>query len=104
MKWGEFPVGDLPTWCARYNVEFHAVRAAVTDSHGNELIAVTNIPDKTYHDLPTPSLLIIPKDTILSVQSVEQYANQDRIFRQLLDAIGYQVSMNPATVKLRSFL
>ncbi|KAI0973984.1 hypothetical protein F4678DRAFT_458772 [Xylaria arbuscula] len=87
MRRGEFPLSSLPAWCMLNNITFSGASAADTEARGLGLIAEENINNE---DNELPALLTIPKGVILSAAGVEDYAKENKEFRQLLDVAGHQ--------------
>ncbi|TGJ78794.1 hypothetical protein E0Z10_g9964 [Xylaria hypoxylon] len=88
MRRGQIPLSNLPAWCMLNNITLSGVCAADIEARGMGLIAEENL-DGENDELPP--LLTIPKELVLSAAGVEQYAKENKDFRQLLDAAGRQV-------------
>ncbi|KAI1389844.1 SET domain-containing protein [Hypoxylon trugodes] len=89
MRRGHFSPDDLPAWSVLNDVAFVNVKVADIKGRGYGLVAERDLVAKD-DDTESPTLLTIPKDIILSVKHVEQYAKENKSFRQLLDAVGHQ--------------
>ncbi|KAI1303282.1 hypothetical protein F5Y03DRAFT_359900 [Xylaria venustula] len=87
MRRGELPLSSLPAWCMLNNITFAGVSAADTEAKGLGLIAEETLNNA---DNEIPALLTIPKGVILSAAGVEEYAKENKEFRQLLDVAGHQ--------------
>ncbi|KAI2473201.1 SET domain-containing protein [Annulohypoxylon bovei var. microspora] len=87
MRRGRFSLNDLPAWCVLNDVTFVDVRVADINGRGYGLIAEKDIIDEG-GNVEIPALLTIPKDLILSAEGVEEYAKENKDFRQLLDTAG----------------
>ncbi|KAI0551937.1 hypothetical protein F4679DRAFT_114128 [Xylaria curta] len=87
MRRGHFPLANLPAWCVFNNITFSSVGVADVDDRGLGLIAEKDLNNEN-DDLP--ALLTIPKELILSATGVEEYAKENKDFRQLLDVAGHQ--------------
>ncbi|KAI1751785.1 hypothetical protein F4782DRAFT_540800 [Xylaria castorea] len=87
MRRGHFPLSNLPAWCVFNNITFAGVDVADVDGRGLGLIAEKDL-DNENDDLP--ALLTIPKELVLSATTVEEYAKENKDFRQLLDVAGHQ--------------
>ncbi|GAW17112.1 hypothetical protein ANO14919_065620 [Xylariales sp. No.14919] len=87
MRRGQFPLSNLPAWCMLNNITFTGVKATDTEAQGLGLIAENDLDGKNDE---LPPLLTIPKELILSAAGVEEYAKENKDFRQLLDAAGRQ--------------
>ncbi|KAI1454467.1 SET domain-containing protein [Annulohypoxylon moriforme] len=87
MRRGRFSLSDLPAWCVLNNVTFVDVKATDINDRGYGLIADTDLIDED-GDADIPALLTIPRDLVLSAEGVEEYAKENKDFRQLLDIVG----------------
>jgi len=90
MSHAQLPIESLPPWLILNDVSFLDVRLASIPGKGYGLVAERKLAttEKTFD---IPSLLSIPHDLVLNAETVEEYAKEDRNFRQLLDAAGRQV-------------
>lgn len=70
------------------NITFAGIGVADTDGRGLGVIAEKDLSNENDG---LPALLTIPNDLILSAESVEEYAKENKDFRELLDAAGHQV-------------
>ncbi|KAI1211736.1 SET domain-containing protein [Annulohypoxylon truncatum] len=89
MRRGSFSLNDLPAWCVLNNVTFLDVKVADINGRGYGLIAERDLVDEDGTD-DIPALLTIPRDLILSAEGVEEYAKENKDFRQLLDIAGHR--------------
>ncbi|KAK3304985.1 uncharacterized protein B0T15DRAFT_433510 [Chaetomium strumarium] len=82
----QFPLDDLPAWCARHGVKLHPlIKAVNVDGHGNGWIALeSNGPFSSQDEV---LLLSIPREVIFSTAYVKEYANANESFRQLFEAL-----------------
>ncbi|KAI1081255.1 SET domain-containing protein [Whalleya microplaca] len=89
MKRGQFSLKDLPAWSVLNNVTFVDVKASDVHGRGYGLSAGKDLinEEDTSED---PVLLIVPRDLVLSAEGVQEYARENKDFRQLLDAAGHQ--------------
>ncbi|KAI1425676.1 hypothetical protein F5Y12DRAFT_354873 [Xylaria sp. FL1777] len=87
MRRAQFSLSNLPAWCMFNNITFTGVSVADIEARGLGLIAETNLNNE---DDELPALLTIPKELILSATAVEEYAKENKDFRQLLDVAGHQ--------------
>lgn len=69
------------------NITFAGIGVADTDGRGLGVIAEKDLSNENDG---LPALLTIPNDLILSAESVEEYAKENKDFRELLDAAGHQ--------------
>ncbi|KAH8671115.1 hypothetical protein BX600DRAFT_239117 [Xylariales sp. PMI_506] len=89
MRRGEFSIQALPAWCGFNDVSFFDVKVAEIEGSGLGLVAerdLVNEPD----NVEIPSLLSIPKELVLSAEAVEEYAKEDKNFRDLLSVAGHE--------------
>ncbi|KAK7753939.1 hypothetical protein SLS62_004037 [Diatrype stigma] len=92
MKRGHFPLDLLPAWCALNDVKFVDVKAHDVEGRGYGLVAEKELVNENEHENRT--LLKVPRDLILSSESVEEYAKENKEFRQLFDAAGHQPAVS----------
>ncbi|KAI1632995.1 hypothetical protein F4809DRAFT_644891 [Biscogniauxia mediterranea] len=89
MRRGHFPLSALPAWCVLNDVSFVDVEVADIDGRGLGLVAERDLINEE-GNVEIPTLLTIPKDLVLSAAGVEEYARENKDFRQLLNAAGRQ--------------
>ncbi|KAH8893416.1 SET domain-containing protein [Thozetella sp. PMI_491] len=83
------PIEALPAWSLLNDITFVDVKVADTPGQGYGLLCERNLTTENgTYDIPT--LITVPRDMVLNAESVEQYAKEDRNFRQLLDAAGHK--------------
>lgn len=92
-----FSVDHLPAWCNRHGVEVNGLKVAGVEGRGNAWIAHEDLKSEWKDVAPAKTLLVIPKDIIISVDLVMQYAAENAQFKQLIDAVEFQVSVTLAT-------
>ena len=90
----ELPIGDLPIWSHLNDVTFFDAKVTNSDGKGYGVICQRKL---STHDDPIdkPILLSVPHTLVLNAEAVEEYAKQDRNFRQLLEAVGHRVYSPP---------
>jgi hypothetical protein len=77
------PLSQLPSWAIINGVQFRGVGVRSVESKGSGLVATKNF------DLATDeTVLAIPRDLILSHESVRSAANSDKWLKEVLDAVG----------------
>ncbi|KAI0597343.1 hypothetical protein F4775DRAFT_560804 [Biscogniauxia sp. FL1348] len=91
MRRGHFPLSALPAWCVLNDVSFMDVEVADIVGRGFGLVAERDLINEE-GNVEIPTLLTIPKDLVLSTEGVEEYARENKDFRQLLNAAGRQSS------------
>ncbi|ORY63027.1 uncharacterized protein BCR38DRAFT_344875 [Pseudomassariella vexata] len=89
MRRGEFPIASLPVWCSLNDVTFFDVKVGDIEGKGYGLVAERDLVNEEDNS-ESPLLLTIPKDLVLSAEAVEEYAKEDKNFRQLLEAAGHR--------------
>ncbi|KAI0108303.1 SET domain-containing protein [Daldinia grandis] len=89
MRRGHFSLDDLPAWSTLNGVAFLNVAVANIDGRGNGLVAKKDLISQEGDSEPL-ALLKIPKELILSAEGVEEYAKENKYFRQLLDTASRQ--------------
>lgn len=87
------PIETLPAWALLNGISFTNAKVQEIPGKGFGLVSEK---DHTvdYNSGPDPSsstFLTVPHDLVLNVAAVEEYAKEDKNFKQLLDAVGYQV-------------
>lgn len=85
----QLPLDAFPAWARLNDVAFTNVELQDVDGKGFGLVADTELGNQ---ETGTDALIRIPRDLVLSAEAVEEYAKVDQNFRQLLEAVGYQVS------------
>lgn len=93
----ELPIEALPAWSLLNNVCFLDVEIGETPGRGFGLVSGRdlNTTDRTFD---RPALITIPGSLVLNHGAVEEYAKEDRNFKQLLEVAGHQVLPRPVTV------
>ncbi|KAI1418728.1 SET domain-containing protein [Hypoxylon sp. FL1857] len=89
MRRGRFSLDDLPAWCVLNDVAFVNVKVADLSGRGYGLIAEKHLTNEN-ENVELPALLTVPKDLVLSAEGVEEYAKENKLFRQLLDTAGHR--------------
>ncbi|KAM7187567.1 hypothetical protein V8F20_010934, partial [Naviculisporaceae sp. PSN 640] len=85
------PIETLPAWALLNGISFTNTKVQEITGKGFGLVC------ENYHTVDHDSgaessstILTVPHDVVLNVAAVEEYAKEDKNFRQLLDAVGYQ--------------
>ncbi|RDW62847.1 hypothetical protein BP5796_11149 [Coleophoma crateriformis] len=86
------PITALPAWAKLNDVDF--LDTCVTDlgtsrtaaAKGFGITTSRSLSSRDVSDLPT--LLIIPRDLVLSAEAVEEHAKADQHFREVLERVG----------------
>ncbi|KOS21684.1 hypothetical protein ESCO_002278 [Escovopsis weberi] len=94
MSPARLSVDELPAWAVLNSVDLAHVRVQDIESKGCGLVACHDMLDKeaTVDDDGGGPLLKLPRDCVLSAETVEECAKVNRNFRQLLESTGYQVT------------
>ncbi|KAG8168847.1 hypothetical protein KVR01_001596 [Diaporthe batatas] len=79
------PLESLPVWTSFNNGVFSNVQVEPVPHKGSGLVA-----KKHSVAIGTLPLISIPHSLVLNSEAVEEYAKEDRSFRQLLDACGHK--------------
>ncbi|KAL8294913.1 hypothetical protein RB597_008340 [Gaeumannomyces tritici] len=92
MSQTELPIESLPIWARFNSVIFDGARISQVNGKGFGLVAERSFqppPDRT---TPTHRIISVPAELVLNAEAVDEYAKEDRRFRELLDAAGGQSS------------
>jgi hypothetical protein len=84
--WLRRPVDALPAWAEFNGIKFNSVR--VGPLPGFEHRGSTVIANRDLFGIKEEILMLIPKELILSRQSVELAAKSDTHLREILEAVG----------------
>lgn len=87
MSRPRLPLESLPVWTSFNNGILNKVEVKSVPDKGSGLIAKNN--SAAIGETP---LISIPHSLVLNSEAVEEYAKEDRTFRQLLDTCGHKVS------------
>ncbi|RYP67156.1 hypothetical protein DL771_007384 [Monosporascus sp. 5C6A] len=86
MRRGHFPLDVLPAWCHLNGVTFVDTKVQLIEGRGYGLVAEREL--KTKNDNGALPILKVPRDLVLSSEGIEEYAKENKEFRQLHDAAG----------------
>jgi hypothetical protein len=90
MQKHDFSLHELPAWCTQNNIQLHGVKTANISGRGNGLVARHSIATDS-QDKKFPTVLIdIPIGVVISTGTVTNFASENEIFQQLLEAVGSQ--------------
>lgn len=84
------PLTALPAWMNFNNAAFAHVKLQDIEHKGHGLVT----QEKSV-DIGQSPVVKVPHDLVLNAEAVDEYAKEDRNFRQLLDACGRKVSQYP---------
>lgn len=93
MAHSQLPIEAFPAWAALNNVEFTNAEIRNIEGKGLGLVAKHDITDASHDASSSQAIIRIPRDLVLSAETVDEYAKVDRNFKQLLDVAGHQVSI-----------
>ncbi|KAK3308983.1 uncharacterized protein B0T15DRAFT_483489 [Chaetomium strumarium] len=83
------PIEDLPAWAHLNGVSFNNIKVTSIEAKGYGVVSDTGL--RAVDISPeTQALLAVPHDLVLNAAAVDEYAKEDRNFRQLLDAVGHR--------------
>lgn len=86
------PITALPAWAVLNNISFPNVKVQEIPGKGFGLVCERGLSTKTDATSEiTQTLITIPHDLVLNVEAVEEYAKEDKNFKQLLDVAGHPV-------------
>ncbi len=90
MPWPTLPIEDLPGWAHLNDVSFVDAKVANTEGKGYGVVCDRDL-NTTEATPDAPALLTIPHDLVLNAAAVDEYAKEDKNFKQLLEAVGHRV-------------
>lgn len=76
------PIEALPAWALLNGITFPHVKVANIEGKGFGVVCDGELK-------PEVPLMAVPNNLILNVQAVDEYAKEDKNFKQLLDAVGH---------------
>lgn len=93
MKREYLPIESLPAWQRLNGINVYgiAIQKVGSDEHGADkgsAIIATEANTSSENDEEPKTLLQIPSDLILSLETVHSYAKSDQYLRDVLEAIG----------------
>ncbi|KAK4168818.1 hypothetical protein QBC43DRAFT_81382 [Cladorrhinum sp. PSN259] len=80
------PIEDLPAWARLSTVSFSGVTVTKTAGKGYGVFAMKAMT-AAEGTLDTPVLFTVPRELALNTNAIDEYAKEDKKFRQLLDAV-----------------
>lgn len=96
MPWPTLPIENLPAWAYLNDVSFHSAQVTSIKGKGYGVVCSKGL-EATDGAVDAPALLTVPHDLVLNAAAVDEYAKEDKNFRQLLDAVGHHVTKrNPS--------
>lgn len=86
------PVTSLRTWAKFNGISFENISVEKNKEYGGYgVISTTTIPDSALDQGDSTTVLNVPKDLILSAETISEHAKVDKHFRQVLEAVGGNV-------------
>lgn len=100
MRRQTLPITALPVWAKLNGIELHGVGIERLTDHGvdkgSALVAKRKFTRKEENEL----LMVVPKDMILSLEAVGNYAKSDRHLREVLEAAGDYARVRKSSVQV----
>lgn len=88
MRRQTLPITALPVWAQLNGIDFHGVGIERLVDHGidkgSAVVARRELSRKEENE----RLMLVPKDLILSLEAVGNYAKSDKHLREVLEAVG----------------
>jgi 16S rRNA G527 N7-methylase RsmG len=92
MHISHLPITALPAWSKLNDVNFLDIRVQdLGNAKGFGLVTSRALSSKDTFDIPT--LLEVPKELVLSAETVEEWGKVDGSLRQLLELVGGKVCL-----------
>jgi hypothetical protein len=82
MKRSELPLTLLDSWAKINDISLHKVKIDNIQGRGFGIVADQNIGQS-----PNSTLIVVPKELVLSAESVHDWAKTDIHLRELLDSL-----------------
>lgn len=93
MEHSQLPIESFPAWAALNSVDFANAEIRNIEGKGLGLVAKHDITDAGHDASSSQAIIRIPRDLVLSSETVEVYAKIDRNFKQLFEVAGHEVSI-----------
>lgn len=93
MRRTELSVSALPAWAKLNDVVFYDIGVKDIETKGFGLVAERVLSSEEAFDVP--ALLRLPKDLVLSAETIQEHSKVDKHFRELLSAAGGVVGHVP---------
>ena len=78
------PIEALPAWALLNGITFPHVKVTNIEGKGFGVVRDGELQ-------PEVPLMTVPNSLVLNVQAVDEYAKEDKNFKQLLGAVGHHV-------------
>lgn len=93
MRRTELSISALPAWAKLNEALFYDIRVENIEGRGLGLVAERSLTSEETFDVPI--LLRIPRDLVLSAETIVEHTRVDKHFRELLSAAGGAVGHVP---------
>lgn len=95
MRPPALPLSCLRTWAKFNDIEFKDISVEKNKEYGGYgIISTTTIPDLARDEERNRTVLNVPKDLILSAETIAEHAKVDKHFGQILEAVGGNVRVH----------
>jgi hypothetical protein len=96
MRPPALPLSYLPSWAKFNDISFEDISVERnTDYGGYGVVTTTTVFDSAGNEDSCLSLLKVPKDLILSAESIAEHSKVDKHYKQILELVGGNVFMLP---------
>ncbi|MCJ1285638.1 hypothetical protein MMC26_004979 [Xylographa opegraphella] len=83
LHWGSWPINALPSWSALNNVELNGVAISVMEAdRGSGIVTLKDT------DAKDPVLMTVPRELVLSLETIWEFAKSDQDLNRILHAVG----------------
>lgn len=93
MRPPALPVSSLRTWAKFNGIEFEEVSVEKNKEYGGYGVVSTTTLDSAPDQEGNLTVLNVPKDLILSAETIAEHAKVDKHFREILEAVGGSVGV-----------
>lgn len=94
MRLPALPLSYLRTWAKFNDIGFENISVEKNKEYGGYgIISTTTIPASARDQEGGQTVLNVPKDLILSAETIAEHAKVDKHFGQILEAVGGSVRM-----------
>lgn len=93
MRPPALPVSSLRTWAKFNGIEFEDISVEKNKEYGGYGIVSTTTIDSAPDQEGNLTVLNVPKDLILSAETIAEHAKVDKHFGQILEAVGGSVGV-----------
>lgn len=89
------PLSSLRTWAKFNGIDFENISVEKNKEYGGHgIVSTTTIPDSAQAQEDSLTVLNVPKDLILSAETIAEHAKIDKHFGQILEAVGGNVCVH----------